>query len=371
MGEEGQAMTEFAISFPVILLCCMVVIQLALLYQISMTAQLAAYRAARSAAILLQKDEGGQNTGFFSLETEAEEGVTIAQASRAVAALTMMPVSANAFEYDSGLNDSGGVWKMPPLLYVHYGLFYAFNFSAEDQIANMGDGFEKFLNAAPDTAEDLLEGLFEQAINQLFTELLDQVFSSATGGLLDPGDVGLPEEVFPEADSAVEDALQDALYDLINVFFPLKSDANMDSAQREGGTIAGAISAGQFNIQRAVRMIIGRMMSATQFTTVEFLDPTGAEDPKTTYRTGEDLYLIMKHQAYLTVPIAASILGITGIAEKQSQLGTEGEFLPDDDFLDLDIIGFSNLNLDFPGYFLGIYIPVVLPTETYKTTQLL
>ncbi len=60
LGESGQAMTEVAVSFPVLLITTLILMQLALLYQAKNVVTYAAFAATRAAIVWIPVEAGGE-----------------------------------------------------------------------------------------------------------------------------------------------------------------------------------------------------------------------------------------------------------------------------------------------------------------------
>ncbi|MCO4768767.1 MAG: pilus assembly protein [Deltaproteobacteria bacterium] len=60
LGTRGQAMTEFAISFPIVLITTLILMQLALMYQAKNVVTYAAFSAARAAIVYIPSEVGGE-----------------------------------------------------------------------------------------------------------------------------------------------------------------------------------------------------------------------------------------------------------------------------------------------------------------------
>lgn len=64
LGEDGQAMVEFAISFPILLILVLSIIQIAIMANTSAMVNYAAFCGARSAAVFLPRYDTGGLMGF-------------------------------------------------------------------------------------------------------------------------------------------------------------------------------------------------------------------------------------------------------------------------------------------------------------------
>ena len=71
-GREGQALLEFLIAFPVLLILCLSTWQLALMYNCKHLLGLAAFQASREASLQIPQDlshEGGPRAGEFTMSS--------------------------------------------------------------------------------------------------------------------------------------------------------------------------------------------------------------------------------------------------------------------------------------------------------------
>lgn len=68
LGESGQAMTEVAVSFPVLLITTLILMQLALLYQAKNVVTYAAFAATRAAIVWIPVAEGSEGAGSINVD---------------------------------------------------------------------------------------------------------------------------------------------------------------------------------------------------------------------------------------------------------------------------------------------------------------
>jgi hypothetical protein len=68
LGEAGQAMTEFAISFPVVLITTLILVQLALMYQAKNVVTYAAFAAARAAIVWIPAEAEGEGKHEINID---------------------------------------------------------------------------------------------------------------------------------------------------------------------------------------------------------------------------------------------------------------------------------------------------------------
>lgn len=91
LGESGQAMTEVAVSFPVLLITTLILMQLALLYQAKNVVTYAAFAATRSAVVWIPAEADGE--GKHSMNVDG--GPKYDKVHQA-AALACVPISPRA-----------------------------------------------------------------------------------------------------------------------------------------------------------------------------------------------------------------------------------------------------------------------------------
>jgi len=91
LGESGQAMTEVAVTFPILLVTTLGLMQLALLYQAKNYVTYAAFAATRAAIVWIPAEADGE--GKHQLNTDGGEKFDKIQMA---AALAMVPVSPRA-----------------------------------------------------------------------------------------------------------------------------------------------------------------------------------------------------------------------------------------------------------------------------------
>ncbi len=104
LGEQGQAMTEFAISFPVVLITTLILIQLALMYQARNVVTYAAFAGARAAIVWIPAE--AENEGKHQINTDGgEKWSKIHQA----ASLACVPISPRASVVLAGMPGVGGM----------------------------------------------------------------------------------------------------------------------------------------------------------------------------------------------------------------------------------------------------------------------
>jgi hypothetical protein len=68
LGESGQAMTEVAVSFPVLLITTLILMQLALLYQAKNVVTYAAFAATRAAIVWIPVEAGGEGKHVINVD---------------------------------------------------------------------------------------------------------------------------------------------------------------------------------------------------------------------------------------------------------------------------------------------------------------
>jgi hypothetical protein len=93
LGEDGQAMVEFALTFPLVLTMVTLIMQFALAFNGTALVRYAAYNAVRSASVYLPLNRGDANAA------------QVRQKARMAAALSMAPACPKGF---------GGVFGLPP-----------------------------------------------------------------------------------------------------------------------------------------------------------------------------------------------------------------------------------------------------------------
>ncbi len=104
LGEQGQAMTEFAISFPVVLITTLILIQLALMYQARNVVTYAAFAGARAAIVWIPATT--DNEGRHEINTDGgDKWSKIHQA----ASLACVPISPRASVVLAGMPGVGGI----------------------------------------------------------------------------------------------------------------------------------------------------------------------------------------------------------------------------------------------------------------------
>jgi TadE-like protein len=96
LGEDGQAMAEFALTFPVVLTMVTLIMQFALTFNGTALVRYAAYNAVRSAAVYLPLNGGNGNNS------------TVLQKARLAVAMTMAPVCPRGFAGGFGAPPVGG-----------------------------------------------------------------------------------------------------------------------------------------------------------------------------------------------------------------------------------------------------------------------
>jgi hypothetical protein len=104
IGQRGQAMAEFAISFPIVLITTLILIQLALMYQARNVVTYAAFAAARAAIVWIPAET--ENEGVHEINTDGgQKWNKIHQA----ASLACVPISPRASVVLAGMPGVGGV----------------------------------------------------------------------------------------------------------------------------------------------------------------------------------------------------------------------------------------------------------------------
>lgn len=104
IGTRGQAMTEFAISFPVVLITTLILMQLALMYQAKNVVTYAAFAAARAAVVYIPSEEGGE--AKHSINIDGGEKI---DKIRQAAAMACIPISPRASVVLDGLPLAGDI----------------------------------------------------------------------------------------------------------------------------------------------------------------------------------------------------------------------------------------------------------------------
>ena len=89
LGTQGQAMTEFAISFPVVLITTLILMQLALMYQAKNVVTYAAFAAARAAVVYIPSSEGGE--AVHSINIDGGDKIDKIQQAAAMACIPISP----------------------------------------------------------------------------------------------------------------------------------------------------------------------------------------------------------------------------------------------------------------------------------------
>jgi hypothetical protein len=104
LGTRGQAMTEFAISFPIVLITTLILMQLALMYQAKNVVTYAAFSAARAAIVYIPSEVGGE--GKHSINVDGGDKYDkVTQA----AAMACVPISPRASVVLDGLPFVGDI----------------------------------------------------------------------------------------------------------------------------------------------------------------------------------------------------------------------------------------------------------------------
>jgi len=104
IGTRGQAMAEFAISFPIVLITTLILMQLALMYQAKNVVTYAAFSAARAAIVYIPSEHGGEAKHAINVDG-GEKYDKVAQA----AALACVPISPRASVVLDGLPFVGSI----------------------------------------------------------------------------------------------------------------------------------------------------------------------------------------------------------------------------------------------------------------------
>lgn len=104
LGTRGQAMTEFAISFPIVLITTLILMQLALMYQAKNVVTYAAFSAARAAIVYIPSDMGGEAKHSIN----ADGGEKFDKVTQA-AAMACVPISPRASVVLDGLPFVGDI----------------------------------------------------------------------------------------------------------------------------------------------------------------------------------------------------------------------------------------------------------------------
>ncbi len=68
LGEAGQAMTEFAVSFPVVLITTLILVQLAMMYQAKNVVTYASFAAARAAIVWIPAEAEGEGKHTINID---------------------------------------------------------------------------------------------------------------------------------------------------------------------------------------------------------------------------------------------------------------------------------------------------------------
>lgn len=90
--EDGQAMTEFILTFPLLLFITLCIMQLSLIYTARLVVNYSAFSAARAAVVVIPQNMTDEPTGTIDPERDGGKLDKIRDAAR----LTCMPVSAGA-----------------------------------------------------------------------------------------------------------------------------------------------------------------------------------------------------------------------------------------------------------------------------------
>lgn len=104
MGDSGQAMTEVAVSFPVLLITTLILMQLALMYQAKNVVTYAAFSAARAAIVWIPATAEGEGKHTITIDG-GEKWDKIHQA----AAMACVPISPRASVVLDGLPFIGDI----------------------------------------------------------------------------------------------------------------------------------------------------------------------------------------------------------------------------------------------------------------------
>jgi hypothetical protein len=104
LGEQGQAMTETAVSFPVLLITTLIMMQLALMYQAKNVVTYAAFSAARAAVAYI----GSENDSEEANQINMDGGDKLDKIHQA-AAMACVPISPRASVVLSGLPFIGDI----------------------------------------------------------------------------------------------------------------------------------------------------------------------------------------------------------------------------------------------------------------------
>jgi len=98
--EDGQALTEFILTFPLLLFITLCIMQLSLLYTARLVVNYAAFSACRAAAVIIPQSIGGETEGLIKLKDEdssdQNEEANKLTLIRNAARLACMPVSVDA-----------------------------------------------------------------------------------------------------------------------------------------------------------------------------------------------------------------------------------------------------------------------------------
>jgi len=89
LGTRGQAMTEFAISFPIVLITTLILMQLALMYQAKNVVTYAAFSAARAAIVYIPAEMDGE--GKHSVNADGGDKFDKIQQAAAMACVPISP----------------------------------------------------------------------------------------------------------------------------------------------------------------------------------------------------------------------------------------------------------------------------------------
>lgn len=121
LGERGQAMTEFAVSFPVVLITTLILMQMALMFQAKNVVTYAAFAAARAAIVWIPAEAEGEGKHAINLDGgdkldkihQAAAMACIPIAPRASVVLDGMPlvgdIASSAFSAFSSMMGSLGL----------------------------------------------------------------------------------------------------------------------------------------------------------------------------------------------------------------------------------------------------------------------
>jgi len=289
-GEDGQAMTEFVLAFPVLLLSILIIFQMSLLYAGHFMLNYAAYCAVRTAVVWIPQDMteddtgGGENTLNLSGEKTAKLD-KIKNAARFACA----PIS-------------------PPMsLLISQRVQEAENAANNFNITDLSNLVDNFISSA---ISNFGQGMADKA-KDAFAEIANPMnyinpfgsFDSSTSS--ESADSGSPLDLSGFLSEAFKDTIQ-SFQNIQNYLTGLTGDSSTvlegleEPVIPEAPGLAGVLQ--RFFDKYAVSYLL---------TSVEILDSnlTAVSSATKDFAADEDVIVEVKHWFHLGIPIANGIIG--------------------------------------------------------------